>query len=168
MFTYHLIRNSEHICRNDGLEIPPFDGEPNYEQYKIWIAAGNSPLPANPMLPAGIWEKIKQKRDKLRFEGGVKVGANWYKSTQIAIGEYNALLLLYGTLPDTTVLRAAWRTMNGALIDMTPALCRAILMAGVAQVAAIDDVSQAHKAAMEANATPEIYDYSTGWPITYL
>jgi hypothetical protein len=49
MLTYHLIRNSEHICRSDGLEIPPFNGEPNYEQYKIWLAAGNTPLPADPI-----------------------------------------------------------------------------------------------------------------------
>jgi hypothetical protein len=114
------------------------------------------------------WELIKKHRDDLRFNGGVKVGQNWYLSTQLATSEYNALLALYGAMPDTTVLRAAWRAMNGALIDMTPLLVRQILTSGVAQVMAIDDVSQAHKTAMEQSATPETYDYSAGWPEIYV
>lgn len=114
------------------------------------------------------WELIKAYRDDLRFNGGVKVGTNWFYSTGQATGEYNTLLLLSAGIPDTTVLRAGWRTMNGALVDMTPALVKQILTAGFAQVAAIDDVSQSHKAAMEQSATPETYDFSAGWPVVYV
>lgn len=119
-------------------------------------------------LKLAKWEQIKQKRDQLRFTGGVKVGTNWFLSTQQATGEYAALLAAYGSLPDTTVLRAGWRTMNGVLIDMTPALCKSILIAGIAQIAAIDDVAQAHKASMELSLTPDTYNFSAGWPVVYV
>jgi len=114
------------------------------------------------------WELIKAHRDDLRFNGGVKVGTNWYQSTPRATGEYTALHALYNALPDSTVLRADWRTMNGTLINMTPQLVRQILAAGVAQVMAIDDVSQSHKTSMELSATPETYDFSAGWPVVYV
>jgi hypothetical protein len=113
------------------------------------------------------WELIKAHRDDLRFNGGVKVGTNWFQSTQLATGEYTALHALYNALPDSAVLRADWRTMNGTLIDMTPLLVRQILAAGVAQVMAIDDASQSHKTAMEASATPETYNYSANWPVVF-
>lgn len=119
------------------------------------------------ILRAEVWEKIKAKRDQLRFDGGVKVGVHWFKSTSVATSEYNTLLQLSAGIPDTTVLRAGWRTMDGSTVDMTPALAKQILTAGVAQVAAIDDVAQAHRAAMEAAADPAVYNFSANWPATF-
>lgn len=110
---------------------------------------------------------IKAKRDSLRFDGGVLFGTNWFLSTGIATSEYNSLLLIAAGLPDTTVLRAAWRTMDGATVNMTPALAKSILSAGLTQVAAIDDVAQAHIAAMILLEYPDSYDFSTGWPATF-
>jgi hypothetical protein len=115
-----------------------------------------------------IWEKIKQKRDDLQLNGGVKVGLNWFLTTERAVGEYTALALISTGLPDTTILRAGWRTMNGSLIDMTPLLVKQILTAGFTQIAAIDTISQNHKAAMELSSTPETYDFSAGWPEVYI
>lgn len=54
--------------------------------------------------------------------------------------------------------------MDGAEVDMTPALARKILLAGFEQRCAIDDAALAHKAAMEASADPSAYDFSSGWP----
>lgn len=115
----------------------------------------------------GMWERIKQERDRLRFDGGVKVGAYWFKSTKLATSEYNSIVQISSGIPDTTVLRAGWRTMDGTTVDMTPALAKQILTAGFAQVAAIDDVAQAHMAAVEKVADPAAYDFSTGWPATF-
>lgn len=114
------------------------------------------------------WLLIKAKRDDLQLNGGVKVGLNWFLTTDRAVGEYTSLALISTGLPDTTILRAGWRTMNGVLIDMTPLLVKQILSAGFTQIAAIDTVSQNHKAAMELSATPEAYDFSAGWPVVYI
>lgn len=123
-------------------------------------------------LPTGgqagmIWDAIRGERDRRRFDGGVQVGQHWYLSNSVATGEYSVLLQISAGLPDTTVLRQNWRTMDGGLVDMTPALARQIINAGFARVAEIDDAAQAHKAAMEASGDPASYDYSAGWPQTY-
>lgn len=110
---------------------------------------------------------IKAVRDQKRHWGGVKVGQHWFRSDQVATGEYVALAMLGAGKPATTVLRAGWRTMDGATVDMTPALVNQILAAGFAQIAAIDDVAQAHIASVGATEDPGSYDLGAGWPATY-
>lgn len=116
-------------------------------------------------IKANKFEEIKSKRDYLRFNGGIKVGDNWFLSTQIAATEYNSIINL--EVSNTTVVRSNWRTMNGALVDMTKSLAKQIIAAGIQQAAAIDDAALAHKAAMEASADPAAYDFSGGWPETF-
>lgn len=111
------------------------------------------------------WEEIKAERDRLRFEGGVKVGGNWFLSNQTATTEYNSIINLGA--PDATVIRANWRTMDGAEVPMSPGLAKQIIVAGFAQAAAIDDTALAHKSAMEASVDPASYDFSAGWPEVY-
>lgn len=113
------------------------------------------------------WQAIKAKRDSLRFDGGVLVQGHWFLTTAIAQNEYNSLFLLGVNLPASAVLRANWRTMSGATVDMTVGLVSEILSAGFAKIAAIDDAAQAHKAALEAAANPGAYDFSAGWPAVY-
>lgn len=114
-----------------------------------------------------VWDSCRALRDKKRFEGGVKVGEHWFLSTQVAMSEYASLALLSASLAPSTVLRSGWRTMSGATVDMTPSLVGQIMAAGFAQVAAIDDAAQAHKAAIYASADPTAYDFSSGWPAVY-
>jgi len=117
------------------------------------------------------WNLIVTKRDNLRLEGGVKVGTNWFKSTDRAVTEYNSLINIAtaSSLPGTTVMRSGWRTMvEGVTVDMTPDLAKQILAAGLTQLAAIDDAAEAHRTAMEASTDPAAYDFSTGWPETFL
>lgn len=123
--------------------------------------------PSRAQAEENAWVAIKAARDRRRFTGGVNVGTNWFQSTSVATSEYNSLALLSAGLPDNAVLREGWRTMNGAAVDMTPALVRQILAAGFATVAAIDDAAQAHKAAMMASAAPAAYDFSGGWPTMF-
>jgi len=118
-------------------------------------------------MKAAKWDAIKSERDRRRFEGGAKVGIHWFLSTATATSEYNSLILISSGYPETTVLRAGWRTMDGAAVDMTPALAKSILASGFAHVAFIDDAAQAHKEAMEAAADPATYDFSGGWPAMY-
>lgn len=116
------------------------------------------------VVKADVFFRVKAERDRRRFNGGVKVGVLWFKSDQLATGEYTALALIGAPLPEATVLRAGWRTMGGGTIDMTPLLVRQILAAGLAAVAAIDDVAQAHMTALATCEDPAAYDFSSGWP----
>lgn len=127
-------------------------------------------------VAAGVGGEVKAKReaqiramrDSRRFNGGVKVGAYWFKTDQVAVGEYAAMALMAAALPDATVLRADWRTMeDGVIVDMTAGLVRQILTVGFAAVAANDDAAEAHIAALGASQDPASYDYSTGWPAIF-
>ncbi len=120
---------------------------------------------------ADISSRINAHRDSLRFNGGIKVGGNWFRSDAIATAEYNTLLLLSAGQADTMVLRAGWRAMNGTKVDMTPALVKQILLAGFAKVAEIDDVSEGHKEALGAAADVDelaAYDWQAGWPEVFV
>jgi len=116
---------------------------------------------------AAIWESIKAERDRRQLEGGVQVDGHWFLSTDRATGEYNSLINASQGMSSDTILRSGWRTMDGAQVDMTPALASQILIAGIAQRCAIDDAAIAHKVAMEAVADPVGYDYSGGWPSVF-
>lgn len=171
---YKLLSGTSITRLSDGASIPPDPANTDYAQYLTWLTAGNTPLPADVPTLADLklvkWEKIKLHRDHLRFEGGVKVGTNWFLSTELATVEYNTLRInaIDGGIQDTVVMRAGWRTMNGTLVDMTPLLVKQILAAGLAKVAAIDDVAQSHKASMELSLTPDTYNFSAGWPVVYI
>lgn len=170
---YQLTDSPSLVVRiEDGAQIPLPPNESEGFAYQQWLDEGNAPLPAPvPSLgdqQAQMWENIKAKRDELRFDGGVEVGANWFLSTAQAVSEYTALSIIGAGAPGSTVLRAGWRTMvDGVTVDMTPDLVKQILSAGFTQVAAIDDASLKHKAAMEAAPDPMVYDFSGGWPATF-
>jgi hypothetical protein len=111
-----------------------------------------------------VWERIKAERDRRQIDGGVQVGDHWFLSTDRATSEYNTIVNTTRGIPETTIVRAGWRTMDGTEVDMTPALALQILTAGIARRCAIDDAAQTHKAAMEAVVDPSSYDFSAGWP----
>lgn len=118
------------------------------------------------VIKALKWAEIKGERDRLRFDGGVQVDGHWFLSNQTATVEYNSIINL--GLPDATVIRPNWRTIDGAEVPMSPGLAKQIIAAGIAQAAALDDAAQAHKAAMEKSSDPSAYDFSTGWPASRL
>jgi len=122
-------------------------------------------LPPLPATAEEVSQRIKAERDARRFTGGVQVNGMWFRSDQVATGEYTALMLLGAGLPGNTVLRAGWRTMDdGVVVDMTPDLVGQILAAGFAAAAAIDDAAQAHLLAVAVAEDPAAYDYTGGWP----
>jgi len=121
-------------------------------------------------VKALMTDRIKAKRDAVRFDGGVLLGGHWFLSTQQATLEYTTLIAIAGSLglPDTYVMRQAWRTMAaGVTVDMTPGLAKQILQTGLGAVSAIDNTSEAHIAAMTVAADPAAYDFSAGWPAVF-
>lgn len=148
------------------------------DQYKSWGRGGKRITVVDGVveiidgvLPkpsiADLWELIKADRDRRQLNGGVRVGDHWFLSNERAVSEYNTIVATTAGISATTVVRKDWRTMDGATVDMTPALALQILKTGIQQRCAIDDAALAHKAAMEHCAEPESYDYSTGWPDIY-
>lgn len=126
----------------------------------------------NPTLTIEQIKKTKEAeintlRDYKKYNGGVEVDGKWFLSTQSAALEYTAIITtaLAAGIPDNMVVRSNWRTMvEGKTVDMTPALAKQIMLAGITKVGAIDTVAQGHKVVMRASAHPGNYDYSTGWP----
>ena len=152
--------NSLHVIEPEFAHLLPIGCVPISEE-----EAKELSKPPIEYVRSSVWSAIKARRDALRFNGGVKVDGHWFKSNQIATAEYNSIISL--GLPDATVLRANWRTMDNGEVAMTPLLAKQIIQAGFAQAAAIDDAAQTHKAAMEASAEPSRYDFSGGWPETF-
>lgn len=103
MLTYSYIPRTADVRRSDGLQIPPNAGEPNYEQYKRWLEAGNTPSPAETptleQLFKAIEQTIKQhmdtvaqskrydNRDSCRLYAGY---LNPYQAEAVAYGQWVA------------------------------------------------------------------------------
>ena len=121
-------------------------------------------------VKAAMWERIKAERERRQMEGGVLVGGKWFLSNDREAGRYGLIITAAqkAGAPGSYVMRAAWRTMeDGVTQDMTADLAGQIIVAGLAQFAAIDDAAQAHRAAMEASADPAAYSFASGWPAIY-
>lgn len=108
---------------------------------------------------AKMWGKIKGERDR-RKAGGVKIGDKWFHSDDGSRIQQMGLVMMGASLP----AGLQWKTMDGSLITMTPALAQQIFTGQAASDQAIFAVAEHHRAAMEASADPASYDYSTGWP----
>lgn len=156
------------------------DGKDGYYQFD-WD--GVSPLPkwtsgmtqiaVTPKDPAVVRaqkiSEVKAERDRRKANGGFLVGTLWFRSDAESLALYVQMLTMaveQALLP-TYVFRTAWRSMSGATTPMTVALVRQIRNAGLITLGLIDDNAQAHIVAIGLSATPESYNYSTGWPPTY-
>jgi hypothetical protein len=108
------------------------------------------------------WEAIKRFRDA-RQAGGVKVGLKWFHTDVDSRIKQIGLVMMGANIP----ANLNWKTMDGTFTVMTPTMASQIF----GSVAAFDQATFAkaeqHKAAMLASATPEAYDFSTGWPAIY-
>ena len=135
----------------------------------IWLS-GN-PLPSKAELDQQIlaqtrtvlWDSIKMERDRRKNDGGVKVGANWYHSDTSSRIQQLGLVMMGAGLPANLY----WKTMSGGFVIMTPTLAMQIFQSVAASDMAIFTVAEQKKAAMIASATPETYDYLSGWPLIY-
>lgn len=123
---------------------------------------------AHTLVCAVAWDEIQAERDSRR-SGGFKVGTMWFHSKDTDRAQYAVLCALATekALPLGAVLRPAWITMSGEVIDMSVDLVRQVRDAGIVLENALFDAARAHKTAMEASADPLSYDYTAGWPARF-
>jgi len=137
------------------------------EEENIILAEWEANAPKLVDILSSMTAKIKDERNRRWYDGGVKVGTDWFYSTSIAMGEYNSMLFLSSGQIDSYVIRAGWRPMSGGSIDMTVGLLKQIMTNGFIQLGLIDDAAQTHIAELNLSATPETYNYLTNWPLIY-
>ena len=127
-----------------------------------------------------IWENIKAERDRRTEQSGFQVGGKWYhsdaKSKLQHLGNKDTArdqIAAGGTMADP--LRdplsgqpIPWKTMDGSWQPLTVQLAFDIVNAGKAAELAHHAAAERHRAAMEAAANPEAYDFSTGWPPAFV
>lgn len=121
------------------------------------------PLASQQTTVEQVWESIKAERDR-RAAMGVKVGAHWFHSDQKSRTQQLGLVLLGQNIPQGLQWKTLTYTPPPVFVTMTPALAIAIVQATAASDTAIFTAAEVHRMAMESSATPELYDYSTGWP----
>ena len=131
-----------------------------------WLWDGST-LTAPPPPPiadrqTAAWEAIKVERDR-RKSLGVKVGEHWYHSDADSRIQQISLFVMGANVPPVQ-----WKTLTlsppPVFVTMTQAIAAGIFQATAASDAAVFGAAEAHRVAMEASATPETYDFSSGWP----
>jgi hypothetical protein len=113
------------------------------------------------------WLRIQAKRDTLKLKGGYKVVVGgvdrWFHSDDFSRSQQLGLMILGANVP-----AIPWKTMDGTFVTLTPAIVASIFNACVVSDSSIFAVAETHKQNMLRVATPATYDFSTGWPITFL
>lgn len=127
-----------------------------------------------------VWEQIKIQRDR-RKSGGfkVKIGGvdKWFHSDldsriqHLGLKDKARDLLASGGLlaGKLTVLGqpVRWKTMDGSFVEISAQIAFDIVAAAGDLDAQLFTTAEQHRVVMEASANPEVYDYSTGWPLSY-
>jgi hypothetical protein len=133
------------------------------------------PIPPLPLAErqTAVWELIKAERDG-RITGGVNVGGAWFHSDGYSriqhLGLKDEVKDTTGTDTDHVVIDGEpvmWKTMSGAFVPMTRGLVKDIIKAVKTLDKRLFKAAEVHRAAMEASADPETYDFSSGWPARY-
>jgi len=112
---------------------------------------------------AAKWEEIKTYRDKVKA-GGVLVSTKWFHTDDASRIQQLGLVQLGANIPAGIM----WKTLDGTFIEMTQQLASDIFAAVTTLDITAFANAETHRIAMEASQAPDTYDYSTGWPTTYL
>ena len=151
-------------------ESPPVPVDGFYAKFEngVWSNVAKpvvepTPTPTPDEIKASMWRKIKAERDRRIQNGGYKVGAKWYHSDTFSRTQQMGLVMLGANIPANT----PWKTMDGTFVVMTQTLANQIFGTAAASDIAIFTAAETHNAAMNASATPETYNYLTGWPVAY-
>ena len=144
-------------------------GDPETYEHLVW--EGGDPLPTDEELIAAWhqvqidlkWEEIKAERDEKKA-GGVKVGDKWFHSDDTSRIQQIGLVMMGANLPANLM----WKTMDGSFILMTQTLAGQIFQTIAYSDQNIFKVAETHRMNMEASDDPANYDFSQGWPETFL
>jgi hypothetical protein len=111
---------------------------------------------------AQAWESIKAERDH-RQKAGVLVQGKWFHSDDSSRIQQLGLVMMGTNMP----ANLEWKTMDGSFVIMTPSLASQIFTGTALRDQAIFARAEQHRAAMQASANPEAYDFSAGWPLGF-
>lgn len=141
------------------------------------------PVAVDPPKPsaADIWERIKAERDR-RKSGGfkVKVGSSnkWFHSDADSRIQHlglkdkaRDLIAGGGQMTDKlTILgqTVKWKTMDGSFVDVSAQAAFDIVAAAGDLDAQLFAAAETHKATMESSADPASYNFSAGWPKSFV
>ena len=134
----------------------------------IWDAG--DPMPSQADLDTWITNYIRSQmlsavqaeRDRRRA-AGVRVGTNWFHSDDASRIQQLALVMFGANMPSGIM----WKTMSGSFVPMTPTLAGQIFQAAAGSDMTLFAVAEQKKAAINASASPQTYDYLSGWPLVY-
>lgn len=101
------------------------------------------------------WFRIKQLRDSYIQTAGYKVTNDWFHSDTFSRTQQIGLVMLGNNIP----AGLKWKTMQGAFVDMTPALALAIFNAAASDTAFFN-----HAELLKNNTS---LDITSGWPERY-
>lgn len=108
-----------------------------------------------------MWEKIKQKREAIRY-GGIQVAGKWFHTDDSSRLQYLTLSGLPALPPNLQ-----WKTMDNSFVTMTKELLQQVVATAITAEQTDFTNAEAHRIAMEASANPLDYDFSTGWSEVY-
>lgn len=115
---------------------------------------------------AAQWEAIKARREIVKA-GGVKVAVDgedkWFHTDDPSRIQQIGLVMMGASLP--TGLQ--WKTMDGSFVTMTQALAGQVFQANAAHDQATFAAAEQHRVAMEASERPDLYDFSSSWPVIF-
>lgn len=138
--------------------------------YDSLVANDGLPLPSKEDLDPKrlsvdrerVWRMIQAERDRRKYNG-VKVGAYWFHTDDPSRIQQIGLVMMGASLPPIQ-----WKTLGGQFVTMTPTLAMQIFQATAAQDIALFTIAEQHRAAMMQLSHPSAYDFSGGWPETYV
>ncbi len=131
--------------------------------YRVDLADGTSREASDDEILAAkvatVAEQIKAERDR-RKGLGVTVGEHRFHSDDASRIQQIGLVMFGASMP----AGIKWKTMDGAFVEMTPALAQQIFAAQTQRDMILFAACELHIAAARASDDPLKYDYLVGWP----
>lgn len=150
------------------------------QTYNDWIAAGNTVLPDPATSISAIrdrkWDDIKNQRDT-RKAGGVFVDSYWIHTDDSSRIQWiglkdtardnitsGAKMTDFITLLGSTVI---WKTLSGSYVPVTNQLAFDVVQATKNLDAILFATAEKMRQTVNAIPTPDQFDTTTGWPLTF-
>jgi hypothetical protein len=124
-----------------------------------------------------IWEKIKTKRDDIKTKG-VLVAGKWFQTDADSRIQFLGLkdsardaVTAGGELAEVVQVlgqNVVWKTFDNTYLPITGEIAYSIVQAIKELDAKTFGVAEQHRLAILASDIPESYDFSIGWPASYV
>jgi hypothetical protein len=113
-----------------------------------------------------LWEKIKNRRDEVKTNGGCLVQGKWFHSDSDSKQQQIALVIMGANIP----ANLQWKTLDGSFVTMTQALAGELFAAQVMREQLIFGVAESKRAAIQTMTIEQLeaYDVLDGFPQEYV